>query len=263
LRDILNDLESGKAANDAIRAAQDSMRPTLPKRFYKEAEAVEIDSGFAVQLDGRTARTPSRNRLVLPSLPLAQTVAAEFAAQRDLIDPMTMPVMRIVNPALDCVATLMGEVRADIAAYAGSDLLCYRAAEPERLVARQEAVWSPILRRAEAETGARFVLAQGVMHQAQPEATLLRFAAALERETPDPFTLAATHVMTTLTGSAVLALCVTAGWLDARSSWSAAHLDEDWTIEHWGEDAEAMARRAVRWIEFEAAGRVVRLMGGA
>lgn len=263
MRDILSDLESGKAGDDAIKAAQDSMRPVLPKRFYKEAEAVEIEGGFAVQLDGRTARTPSRNRLVLPSWPLAQAVASEFAAQRDLIDPMSMPVLRIVNPALDSVCGLMGEVRADIAAYAGSDMLCYRAAEPERLVARQDAVWSPILRRAEAETGARFVLAEGIVHQAQPDATLARFAAALERATPDPFTLAACHVMTTLTGSAVLALSVASGWLDAQAAWSAAHLDEDWTIEHWGEDAEATARRTARWTEFEAAGRVVQMMRAA
>jgi chaperone required for assembly of F1-ATPase len=260
MRDLMNDLDAGKAALDPMKAAQASMRPAMPKRFYKEAEAVEMEGGFAVQLDGRTARTTSRNRLVLPSRALAQAVAAEFAAQGDQIDAMSMPVLRIVNPALDSVAGMMAEVREDIAAYAGSDLLCYRAAEPERLVARQDAVWTPVIRRAEAETGARFILAQGVMHQAQPGPTLSKFAAALERATPDPFTLAAAHVMTTLTGSALLALSVTAGWLDADAAWAAAHLDEDWTIEHWGEDAEASARRGARRIEFMAAARVAAIM---
>ncbi|MCU0831630.1 MAG: ATPase [Rhizobiaceae bacterium] len=246
--------------HDPVKAAQAAMRPSLPKRFYKTAEAVETEHGFAVHLDGRTARTPARNRLFLPSFDLARRVAAEWAAQGDAVDPMTMPLTRIINPAIDAVGSKMGEVRADIVAYAGSDLLCYRAGEPETLVNRQHAVWDPVLRRAEAETGARFLLAEGVVHVAQGEADMARFASALERATTHPFTLAATHVMTTLTGSALLALSVAAGWLEPQAAWHAAHLDEDWTNEHWGVDAEAADRRARRERDFVAAAIIVACM---
>jgi chaperone required for assembly of F1-ATPase len=260
MRDVLNDLEAGKTVFDPVRQAQQAMKPVLPKRFYKTAEAVEAEGGFAVHLDGRTARTPARNRLILPTIDLARQVAAEWAAQGDHIDPMAMPVTRIVNPAIDSVSSMMAEVRADIAAYAGSDMLCYRALEPQKLVARQDEAWNPVLARVEAETGARFILAQGVVHRAQSAASLARYAAALERATPDPFTLSATHVMTTLTGSALLALAVTAAWLDAEAAWTGAHVDEDWTNDHWGKDVEAMTRRAKRRTEFEAAADVARLM---
>jgi chaperone required for assembly of F1-ATPase len=136
-------------------------------------------------------------------------------------------------------------------------LLCYRANEPEKLIARQNAIWNPIIRRVEQEIGARFILAEGVMHVAQLHPTLDAFAKRLENATLDAFTLSATHVMTSLSGSAMLSLSVTAGWLSASDVWTAAHLDEDWTIEFWGEDLEAQARRAKRWIEFEAAAKVI------
>lgn len=260
MRDILSDLEGGKAAFDPVKNAQKAMRAVLPKRFYKTAEAVETESGFAVQLDGRTAKTSGKKPLVLPTKALAELVAFEFAAQKEFIDPFSMPALRIVNPAIDSVSGLMAEVRADIANYAGTDLLCYRANEPEKLIARQNQQWNPIIARAETEIGARFILAEGVMHVAQLPATLAAFNARLEKATPDAFTLAATHVLTSMSGSALIAISVTAGWLNVSDAWAAAHLDEDWTIEFWGEDLEAQARRAKRWLEFEAAAKVIAAM---
>ena len=260
MNDFHLDLESGKREFDPVKNAQKAMRAVLPKRFYKQAEAVETELGFAVQLDGRTAKTSGKKPLVLPTLVLAQLVAGEFAAQNEFIDPFSMPVLRIVNPAIDSVSGLMDEVRADIANYAGTDLLCYRASEPDKLVNRQNAMWNPIITRVEHEIGGRFVLAEGVMHVAQLPATLAAFAAKLALATPDAFTLSATHVLTSLSGSAILSLSVTAGWLPMADAWLAAHLDEDWTIEFWGEDLEAIARRAKRLIEFEAAANVIEAM---
>jgi chaperone required for assembly of F1-ATPase len=251
------ELDGGKPVFDPVKNAQKAMRAVLPKRFYKLSEAVETEAGFAVLLDGRNAKTSGRKPLVLPTKALADLVAHEFDSQKEFIDPFSMPVLRIVNPAIDSVSGLMGEVRADIANYAGTDLLCYRANEPEKLIARQNAMWNPIIARVESEIGARFILAEGVMHVAQLQPTLDAFAKRLENATPDAFTLSATHVMTSLSGSAMLSLSVTAGWRSASDVWTAAHLDEDWTIEFWGEDLEAQARRAKRWIEFEAAAKVV------
>ncbi len=257
MNDIEFELAAGEPVFDPVKNAQKAMRAVLPKRFYKVAQAVETDAGFAVQLDGRTAKTSGRKQLVTPSKALAELVAEEFEAQKEFIDPFSMPVLRIVNPAIDSVSDLMGEVRADITNYAGTDLLCYRANEPEKLINRQNTVWNPIIARVEAEIDARFIVADGVMHVAQLQPTLNAFASRLETETPDAFTLSATHVLTSLSGSALLALSVTARWHSAADAWSAAHLDEDWTIEFWGEDLEASVRRAKRWSEFEAAAKVI------
>ena len=257
MSDIEFELDGGKPIFDPVKNAQKAMRAVLPKRFYKLAEAVETEAGFAVQLDGRTAKTSGKKPLVLLNRALAGLVASEFEAQKQFIDPFSMPVLRIVNPAIDSVSGLMAEVRADIATYAGTDMLCYRAHEPEKLIARQNAQWNPIIARVESEIAARFLLAEGVMHVAQLRPTLDAFAQRLKNATPDAFTLSATHVMTSLSGSAMLSLSVTEGWISAGDAWAAAHLDEDWTIEFWGEDLEASARRAKRWIEFEAAAKVI------
>ena len=146
----------------------------------------------------------------------------------------------------------MAEVRRPLVEYAGADLLYYRAGEPEGLVARQRAAWDPILGWAEQRFGARFVLAEGVMHVAQPEATLAQIAAAIE-DFDEPFRLAGLSLATTLTGSALIALALAEGALDVEAAWSAAHVDEDWNIFKWGEDAEAMRRRALRLADFRAA----------
>ena len=238
-----------------MRAAQANMRPALPKRFYKSAGVAAREGGFALELDGRAARTPAKNSLILSTRPLAELLAAEWDAQGDAIDPATMPATRLANSAIDGVKQKMSEVRAEIAAYAGADLLCYRAGEPESLVEAQAVAWDPVLDWARDELGARLVLSEGVRHVAQPEPTLRAVGGALDR-IDDPFALAALHVMTTLTGSALLALAVARGRLAAEEAWRAAHVDEDFQISRWGKDAEAAARRAARWREMEAAALV-------
>jgi chaperone required for assembly of F1-ATPase len=241
---------------DPMRAAQANMRPPLPRRFYKTAGVAARQTGFALELDGRGALTPAKHPLVLSTRALAELLAAEWAAQREAIDPTTMPATRIANSALDGVAAKRGETRAEIAAYAGADLLCYRAGEPEALVEAQAAAFDPILHWAREALGARFVLSEGVAHVEQPEPSLQAIAAALAA-IEDPFALTALHVMTTLTGSVLLALAVARARLPAEEAWRAAHVDEDFQASRWGEDAEAMTRRAARWREMEGAARVI------
>jgi chaperone required for assembly of F1-ATPase len=238
---------------------KEPLRAPPPKRFYTSVSVAPREGGFAVLLDGRGIKTPKRKDLVLPSRALADAVAAEWTAQTERIDPGTMPLTRIANTAIDAVADHMREVAADIVAFAGSDLLCYRASAPEGLVARQKALWSPVLDWARDVLGAGFSLAAGVVHIAQPKEALARIAAALEAL--DPFRVACLHVMTTLTGSALLALAHARGRLNLEDAWAAAHVDEDWQIEQWGRDAEADARRVKRFAEFEAASRFLTLLG--
>ncbi|CAH1666735.1 ATP12 family chaperone protein [Chelatococcus asaccharovorans] len=236
----------------------ESPTPSLPKRFYTLAGVETRPDGFALVLDGRGARTPGRRPLVLPTQVLAEAVAAEWEAQEGVIDPRRMPLTRLANSAIDGVADNGEAVAAEVIRYAGSDLLCYRADHPEKLVTRQAALWDPVLAWAREELGARFILAAGVMHVTQPDAALEAVAARVERYSA-PFSLAALNVMTTLTGSVLLALAVAEGHLSPAEAWAAAHVDEDFQIAAWGEDEEASARRAARWHDFAAAARLFAL----
>jgi chaperone required for assembly of F1-ATPase len=254
--------EMNDAPRDPMRAAQANMRPQPVRRFYKAVEVREADGRHALMLDGRGARTPGRNPLSATSRALMLEVAAEWERQNETIDPAQMPLTRLLNSAIDGVAYTMAETRADIQRYAGSDLLCYRAEDPEALVERQAHAFDPVLRWAAETLGARFNVTAGVMHVAQPHAALAAIGAALEAY-DDPAALAALSVMTTLTGSALLALAVARGFLSPESAWQAAHIDEDFQAERWGADAEATARREARWREFEAAAIAVGAISAA
>jgi chaperone required for assembly of F1-ATPase len=209
-------------------------------------------AGFALTLDGKRARTPGGRALVVDGSLLAEAVAAEWNNQREFIDPSSMPVTRLANSAIDGVAHRPEDVREAILAYAASDLLCYRAGEPQGLVARQRELWDPILAWAERRFHVRFVLAEGVVHVAQPPATAAAIAEELA-EVANPFRLAGLSLATTLTSSALIALALAAGALGIDAAWAAAHVDEDWNISQWGEDSEAAERRARRYADFRAA----------
>ncbi len=242
---------------DPVSKARRLSAPSLPKRFYKQAETVVKEGQYVLQLDGRTANSPGRNRIIVPFADLAAALADEWNGQGEFIDPATMPVTRLANTAIDGVAPRMNEVRADILSFAGTDALCYRAEEPEGLVAEQSRHWDPVLHWAEERLDARFVLAAGIVHVAQPQATMEAIEEALQK-IAEPFVLAGLHVATTLTGSALLALALHRRELDGEQAWVAAHVDEDWNIRAWGGDVEAEARRAKRYLDFRAAELAVR-----
>jgi chaperone required for assembly of F1-ATPase len=252
MRDLLNDLSEGLSNPDPIRRAQIQMKKPLPKRFYKAVSVTARDEGFAVELDGKAVRTPARQLLAVSTRALAELVAGEWSAQVDVIDPAKMPVTRLVNTAIDGVATDTQAVFEDILRFSTSDLLCYRADSPQALVQRQAERWDPVLDWYANVLGARFLLIEGVMHHDQPRDAIAAFSAAL-RKHRDATALAALHTITTLTGSALLAVAFAEGFLPMEEAWSLAHLDEDWTIEHWGSDEEAEQRRAQRFGDFKAA----------
>jgi chaperone required for assembly of F1-ATPase len=251
---------------DPVKAARDPARP-LPKRFYKEAGLAEAEGGFGVLLDGRPVNTPARRRVVVPWRPLAEALAGEWAAQSETIDPATMPLTKLVNSALDGVADNMAEVEAEVVRYGGSDLICYRAGDPESLVAAQGASWDPLVAFARDRLGARLALAEGVMFATQPDVALDAFAAAVRAyvgEGPGaPLRLTALHVMTTLTGSLTIALAKALNKIDLSTAWTAAHIDEDFQMRTWGEDAEALTRREARLREMTAAAFVADCAAGA
>ena len=239
--------------------------PAKPKRFYAEAGVAEREGGFALLLDGRAAKTPAKRPLALPSEPAALAVAAEWNAQVAVIDPALMPLTRISNSAIDGVAEQMEAVIAEVKTYLASDLLAYRATDPASLVAAESAAWDPVLDWVRDAFGARFILAAGVTFVEQPPATLAALGAvvdALVGQGPAaPFRLSALHVMTTLTGSALLALAVMHGRLTPEGAWAAAHVDELFQEAQWGSDAEALERRDRRWADMKAAATLGLLAG--
>jgi chaperone required for assembly of F1-ATPase len=255
MRDIFEDIFHDEPI-DPTESARRGMRPQLRRRFYDAATVGDGEDGFALLLDGKPARTPARQPLAAPVRPLGEAIAAEWDAQRDVIDPANMPLTRLANSIIDGVAAAVGVVAAEVEKYLGSDLLFYRAGTPEGLVQREAEHWDPVLAWARDALGARFVLAEGVMFVAQPQAALAAVRASIPRH---PWRLGAVHVVTTLTGSALLALALAHGRLSAEAAWTAAHVDEDWNMDYWGRDEVALKRRDFRWSEMQAAAKVLAL----
>ncbi len=168
-----------------------------------------------------------------------------------------MPMTRLVNTIIDGVAAAQDEVAAEIVKYLGSDLVCYRAATPEGLVARQSSHWDPILAWAKQALDATFVAAKGITHVRQSDDAISRASAAIPR---DPWRLGAVHAVTTLTGSALIALALARGDIGADAAWAAAHVDEDWNMELWGRDEMALKRSAYRFAEMTAAAQMLEEM---
>lgn len=223
----------------------------LPKRFWECVTTRESSDGVSVLLDGSPLKTPS-GVLVFVDSALAPFVVEEWASQSKKIDPTTMPLTRLLNTALDGVSSDMQAVREDIIRYSSSDLLCYRADSPSALVERQRTHWDPWIDYCREELGCHFLVGEGVTPVEQPEGTVRSFGVHI-RQIEDPVRLAATHVVTCLTGSAILAFAVYRGALNCSDAWTAAHIDEDWNIEQWGEDSEARVRRDSRFLEMNAA----------
>jgi chaperone required for assembly of F1-ATPase len=254
MRDFLKQIETGE--RDPVTSARSSLRAELPKRFYKEVSTEQGPYGFQILLDGKPVRTPAGHGLALPSKEAAGLVAAEWSAVGERIDPGRMPLTRLANTAIDGVATDTQAVIEDILKYCASDLICYRAAGPEGLVEAQNRFWNPILDWLRDTLGAGFVMAEGIHHAAQPKAAMAAFGARLKLY-DSPLAVTCLHTMTTLTGSAMLALATAEDRLTTEQAWIAAHVDEDWNIRLWGQDDEAAERRAHRWREMEAAARLL------
>lgn len=233
------------------RSTQDDEARQLPKRFYKQAAAASQGNSYAIELDGRTIKTPKRTALGVPTEALAIAIASEWNALADEIDPEKLPLTKIANTAIDGVKGREREVHDDIVRYIGNDLLFYRADSPEQLVSRQAAAWDPILDWIADTFGVEFKTTVGIMPIEQNLLNVAKAASALSDETA--MSLAPLHVMTTLTGSALLTIAHLKGRLTPDQVWHATHIDEDWQIEHWGNDDEAIERRARRRAELQSA----------
>ncbi len=227
------------------------------KRFWKQATAEAAETGFTVRLDGRAVKTPAKAPLVVPTLALAQGIAAEWDAQQGVVKPDSMPLTRAANSAIDKVAPLRAAVIAELSGYGGTDLLCYRATTPDALIARQAAAWDPLLDWAATALHAPLSVTHGVIPIPQPQDSLDRLAARVARF--GNFQLAGLHDLVAISGSLVLALAVADGRLDADRAFEMSRIDNRWQAEQWGEDAEEAEAEALRRAAFLQADRFLGL----
>lgn len=230
------------------------------KRNYTTVNvaAAAEGAGFAVLLDGKPLRSPGQRAMALPTHAVAEAVAAEWQAQGDTVDARTMPMTGFVATVVDRVAPQRDFVVGEIAAYGGSDLLCYLADEPAELTQRQEASWQPLRAWAEAAFGGRLRPTAGVMPVTQSAEALAALRSAVEAA--GDWELAALHTLTTITGSLVLGLAVLHGRLDADAAYAASEIDEAWQAELWGLDREAEQRRRARRRDMAEAAKFVELL---
>ena len=227
-------------------------------RFYKQAGVVPAADGHGVNLDSRLVKTPGKRDLVVPSAALAAAIAAEWDAQQGEIRRETMPLTRLAGATIDRNSTEHDAVVRQVAHYAGTDLVCYRATHPPALAARQQMVWQPLIDWASARYGAPLTVTTGVIPARQPLASLAAFASVVAG--CDDFALTALHTATTAGGSLVIALALLERRLDAGEAFAASQLDESFQIEAWGEDGEQAKRRAALAAEISGAAQFMSLL---
>ncbi|HEY1223684.1 MAG TPA: ATP12 family protein [Brevundimonas sp.] len=242
------------AARKGFRESEERL-----KRFWKTVDVAESESGWAVLLDGRTPKTPAHARLVLPTEAAARLVAGEWAAQGEFIEPGTMPATRLASTAIDRVSQVRDAVADEIAAYAGSDALCYLAEHPTPLVEKQAREWTPWRDWASRELGVMLEPAEGIVHRAQDPAAVARVKAlALDL---DDFALTGLAAAAPLLGSAILGLALHRGALSGEAAFDLSRIEEAFQEDQWGVDAEAAERTANRRAEAVLFDRWFRALG--
>jgi chaperone required for assembly of F1-ATPase len=229
------------------RLSQDRVDRPLPKKFYKLAT---VGDDLSILLDGRAVKTPLKVKLVLPNAKLAQAVAVEWNAQEKLINPALMPLTKLANTAIDRAGPERDFVAGEVESFAANDLVCYRADAPTRLIELQNEVWDPVVAWANKQLNVKFKCSHSIRHVAQDDASVVAIQAHVAKL--DHFQLTAVHNLTSLTGSALIALMLQVRATTPEYAWAAAHVDEDFQINTWGQDDEAAHRRKNRKADFDA-----------
>jgi chaperone required for assembly of F1-ATPase len=256
MREFMEEVEASR--DDGYSRAQAHIKVQLPKRFYKITGIGMVEGGFTVTLDGHATRTPGKVPVVVPVAAIATVMAEEWAGQGEEINAESMPTVRLINSALESGEAAIPLFRDEVVKYAGNDLLLYRAESPRELVALQEQYWDAALVRLARHFGITFQPTIGIIHQAQPSATLVKLAAAIEHD--DLLMLTALVSITGITGSGLLAIGLRHQLFSADEVWTAAHVDEDYQMSLWGAVEEAIERRAKRRKEFDAAVAVIEML---
>ena len=225
-------------------------RRALPKRFYKRVALDPVNDGYAITLDGKTIKTPAKQKLIAPTQKLAEAMVAEWEAQVEFIDPDTMPLTRLLNITIDRIEADRESILAELRAYTDTDLLYYRAPD-EVLRLRQEEAFGPLLGWYYETHKVTFNLTEGVMPIAQPKASLAKIAALFAAA--NAATLAPVAMMVPMLGSSLLAVALWHGAVEVEHALKVARLDEDFQAEKWGMDPDTVANWNTKCRDIRAA----------
>lgn len=258
MREFLEDALQHR--DDGYGRAQKHLQRELPKRFYKTVEVAELDEGYAVVLDGRQTKTPTKRTVAVPSASLAEEMRKEWDAQGERIDPDLMPHVKLINSAIEGGEAARQPLIDEVIKFSGNDLLLYRAESPRELVALQEEIWDDALVRLARHFGVSFQPTVGILHKEQSPEALARLKSSLD--SIDFISATAMVSITGIMGSGLLAIALREKLIDPERAWTAAHVDEDYQIAQWGEDFEASERRKRRRIEFNAGINVIEWLRG-
>jgi chaperone required for assembly of F1-ATPase len=228
------------------------------RRFYREVTIAPGERGHGILLDGRPMRTPARQLLSAPTASLAEAIAAEWRAQEETIRPDAMPLTRLASTSIDRMPAERQAAIDEVVAYADTDLVCYRAAEPFELVRRQQHAWQPVLEWVSGTYGVKLTVTTSLLPLAQPAAVRDRLRSAIGDLGDWP--LVGMHAATTALGSLVLGLGLLHGRLDAHAALAASLLDELFEIERWGSDVEVERRHDVLRRDVIGAARFLRAL---
>jgi chaperone required for assembly of F1-ATPase len=227
------------------------MKPSLKKRFWKEAAVVQTEDGYNVTLDGHPVRTPSKSALVIRYRSIADQIAAEWMAQEEEVDPTTMPATRMVNSVIDKVSINADAIVEMLSEYAGTDLLCYRATTAQSLIDEQARLWDPLLQWSADVLNAPMNVTSGVMFTTQDEASIQVYS--LKLKNLNHYQLAGVHDLITISGSAVIAVALISNHISMEQAWAAATVDEAWQEKQWGADDEAQETLKKKRADFDFA----------
>jgi len=212
----------------------------MAKRFYENVTVKAGDDGFVVMLDGRVLKTPGKANLTFKTETHAELVAAEWRAQSGEILPNTMPCTRLMNVAFEQTPSRRDELVKEFCAYAQTDLLCYRAQNPDDLAQRQNENWQPILDWAAQAHGIALTTTIGIKAAAQSQQSLL--GAQKFAENLNNIDLTLLLHLTASYGSSLLALATINGPLTVDTAFALSRLDETYQNEHWGVDMEVVKK---------------------
>ncbi|EGD82241.1 ATP synthase F1 complex assembly factor 2 [Salpingoeca rosetta] len=203
------------------------------KRFYEKASVVPCDGGFQVHLDKRSLKTPKRNTFVVPSEELAHTVAFEWDVQGDVIEPSSMNVTLLCNTAIDNPSGMSHEDRIDnVEPFMRTDTVCFREDTSRALIDMQSEIWDPIVEWFAMRYNQPLMVTYRLDEVQSPEAV-----AIMRRELlgMTPFELTAYELAADTAKSAVIALALREGAINAQEATAAARLETDFQTSRFGE----------------------------
>jgi len=206
--------------------------PKPMKRFYEGTTAEAHGASWRVLLDGKPIKTPKGTHLELPSKPLAQAVAQEWASQGEQIKPKEMPLTTVGCTAVDLVRPEIGECVGRLLPYLAMDTLCFED-DNEILAEMQAKEWQPMREWFQAHFGVQLAVARGINAPAHPQPTLPTVEKALFGY--DEWELSALEIATSTAKSLIVATSlVDREDFVAKDAFRLALLEEHFQIEKWG-----------------------------